>query len=160
MLVQLLAGTLLVASNVAIHFGLMTVNIWKLRRTDFTTRSFSQVIFTLARLAIWCVVAHMAEIMIWSVFFVSAGVMPDIETASYFSAVTYATIGYGDITPPQDWRLLASMEGLTGILMCAWSGGFFLRSFPAFSATARPCGSGPIARLRGIADEKRNCIPP
>ena len=22
-------------------------------------------------------------------------------------------------------RLLASMEGLTGILMCAWSGGFF-----------------------------------
>ena len=24
-----------------------------------------------------------------------------------------------------DYRLLASIEGLTGILMCAWSGGFF-----------------------------------
>jgi hypothetical protein len=43
----------------------------------------------------------------------------------YFSAVTYATIGYGDIVPPENWRMLAAMEGLTGILMCTWSGGFF-----------------------------------
>ena len=36
--------------------------------------------------------------------------------------VTYATIGYGDIVLPQPWRVLAAMEGLTGILMCGWSG--------------------------------------
>ena len=51
--------------------------------------------------------------------------MPDLEIALYFSAVTYATIGYGDVVPPQDWRLIAGVEGLTGILMCGWSGGFF-----------------------------------
>jgi hypothetical protein len=26
---------------------------------------------------------------------------------------------------PQPWRVLAAMEGLTGILMCGWSGAFF-----------------------------------
>jgi hypothetical protein len=31
----------------------------------------------------------------------------------------------GDLVPPQAWRLLASVEGLTGILMCGWSTGFF-----------------------------------
>jgi Ion channel len=50
--------------------------------------------------------------------------MPGFDMALYFSAVTYATIGYGDVVPPENWRLLASMEGLIGILMCAWSGGF------------------------------------
>jgi hypothetical protein len=58
----------------------------------------------LAYLALACVIAHIVEIAIRAVFYDLAGVMPDIETASYFGAVTYATIGYGDITPPQDWR--------------------------------------------------------
>jgi hypothetical protein len=26
---------------------------------------------------------------------------------------------------PEPWRLHAAMEGLTGILMCGWSGAFF-----------------------------------
>ena len=61
--------------------------------------------------------------------------MPDLETAGYFSAVTYATIGYGDITPPVEWRVLASMEGLIGILMCAWSGGFIFAVVSRLLAT-------------------------
>jgi hypothetical protein len=124
MLVQILTVTFLVATNVAIHGALTTFSIWKLRRTEGATHSFGRIILILTRLAVWCVLAHVVEIMIWALFYVGAGVMPDLETASYFSAVTYATIGYGDITPPEDWRLLASIEGLTGILMCAWSGGF------------------------------------
>jgi hypothetical protein len=79
----------------------------------------------LGKLAVWAVLAHLLELSLWGYFYTWRGIMPDLETALYFSAVTYATIGYGDIVPPPDWRLLAAMEGLTGILMCAWSGGFF-----------------------------------
>jgi voltage-gated potassium channel Kch len=44
-----------------------------------------------------------------------------MNTALYFSTVTYATIGYGDVVPPAEWRLVAVMEGLTGVLMLGWS---------------------------------------
>jgi len=55
--------------------------------------------------------------------------MPDFPSAAYFSAVTYTTTGYGDLVLPVSWRLVGAVEALTGILMCAWSTGFFLAIF-------------------------------
>jgi voltage-gated potassium channel Kch len=51
--------------------------------------------------------------------------MPDIDSALYFSAVTYTTVGYGDLVLPEQWRLVGGIEALTGILMCVWSTAFF-----------------------------------
>ena len=64
--------------------------------------------------------------------------MPSLETSFYFSSVTYATIGYGDIVLPETWRLLAAMEGLTGILMCGWSGAFFFAVVSKLYARTQP----------------------
>ena len=36
----------------------------------------------------------------------------------------YATIGYGDLVLPKEWRLFGPLEGLTGILMCGLSTAF------------------------------------
>jgi len=47
--------------------------------------------------------------------------LPDFPTAAYFSLVTYATVGYGDVVLGQEWRLLGGVEGLAGILMTSWS---------------------------------------
>lgn len=124
MLLQLAFGTLLIATTVAIHGVFMGSYLWRMRQGGPPARSYWAVMLVLMKLAVWCVFAHIAEILVWAAFYTGAGVMPDFETAGYFSAVTYATIGYGDITPPVEWRVLASMEGLIGILMCAWSGGF------------------------------------
>lgn len=125
MLTQLLQGGLLVLLTVAIHGSVLGRILSRLGRPPLATGSTVADSWLLGRIAIWCVLAHLAEISLWAVFYWWRGVMPDPEVAFYFSAVTYATIGYGDVTPPADWRLLASIEGLTGILMCAWSGGFF-----------------------------------
>jgi hypothetical protein len=51
--------------------------------------------------------------------------MPDLQSALYFSAVTYTTTGYGDLVLSKEWRLVGAVEALTGILMCGWSTGFF-----------------------------------
>lgn len=124
MLIDLISGVLLLTTTVAIHGAVISLNVRWLRNVRTITGSFRLQTLILSRLAVWCVLAHLVEITVWAIFYVAAGVMPDFETASYFSAVTYATIGYGDVVPPEDWRLLAAMEGLAGILMCAWSGGF------------------------------------
>ena len=84
-----------------------------------------RVILRLIRIAFWLIFAHLLEIAVWAVFYATFRVFPDTEASFYFSAVTNTTVGYGDLVPPQQWRLLAGVEGLTGILMCGWSTGFF-----------------------------------
>lgn len=39
-----------------------------------------------------------------------------VTDAVYFSAVTWTTLGYGDLTPPRDLRLLAALEALVGYI--------------------------------------------
>lgn len=126
MIFKLLTGALLVALTVAIHGLVLGWCISRLQLNQAIKKgSFLADTWLLSRLAVWAVFAHLLEISVWAHFYDWRGIMPDLETAYYFSAVTYATIGYGDVVPPAHWRLPAAMEGLTGILMCAWSGGFF-----------------------------------
>jgi len=68
---------------------------------------------------------HAIEIAIWALFYLAAGCLPDAESAFYFSGVTYATIGYGDLVLPEPWRMLGPVEGLVGILMCGLSTALF-----------------------------------
>ena len=57
--------------------------------------------------------------------------LPDAESAFYFSGVTYTTLGYGDVVLPPEWRLLAPLEALAGILMCGLSAGLFFATVTA-----------------------------
>ena len=43
------------------------------------------------------------------------------ESALYFSASSYATVGYGDVVLPSNWRMLGPLEGTIGVLMCGIS---------------------------------------
>jgi hypothetical protein len=51
------------------------------------------------------------------------GMRPDAEAAIYCSGVPYATIGYSELVLAKPWRVLALIEGLTGILRCGLSTG-------------------------------------
>jgi hypothetical protein len=73
----------------------------------------------------WLILLHLGEITIWGLFYLWRGCFPDVESAFYFSGVTYTTIGYGDLLLAKPWRLLAPLEGLVGILMCSLSTGYF-----------------------------------
>jgi voltage-gated potassium channel len=46
---------------------------------------------------------------------------PSWESALYFSASSYATVGYGDIVLPFKWRMLGPLESILGVLMCGLS---------------------------------------
>jgi hypothetical protein len=126
MILRLLQGALLLALTVAIHAIVLSALLSRI--TSYQDRlplRFAVYTWVLVRIAIVTIVAHLLEIALWAVFFAWKEALPDIETALYFSAVTYATIGYGDIVLPEGWRLLSAFEGLTGILMCGWSAAFF-----------------------------------
>jgi len=42
---------------------------------------------------------------------------PSWESAFYFSASSYATVGYGDVVLASKWRLLGPLESMVGMLM-------------------------------------------
>lgn len=86
---------------------------------------FWAVTWRLVRVAWLLVLLHLAGISVWGLFYWWQQCLPNMESALYFSGVTYATVGYGDLVLPEEWRLFAPIEGLTGILMCGLSASFF-----------------------------------
>lgn len=79
----------------------------------------------MVQIAWWLVLGHIAQITLWAAAYSHVGAVSDPLTAGYFSLVTYTTVGYGDVLVGEQWRMLAGVEALTGILMCGWSAGFF-----------------------------------
>jgi len=50
----------------------------------------------------------------------------------YFSAETYTTLGYGDVLPHGDLRLLAGVEALNGMLLIGWTASYTYLSMARF----------------------------
>jgi 4-hydroxybenzoate polyprenyltransferase len=59
-------------------------------------------------------------ILVWAGWF-RLSCLRSWELAFYFSASSYATVGYGDVILPSNWRLLGPLESMTGVLMCGVS---------------------------------------
>ena len=119
-------ASLLLAITVVVHaVGMIILLRWVVRAHAGVGPRFWAMTWLLIRLA-WCLIAvHLVEIAIWALFFWRQKCLPDLESVFYFAGVTYTTVGYGDLVLPKEWRLLGPIEGLTGILMCGLSTGFF-----------------------------------
>src|SRR5262245_20731121 len=70
------------------------------------------------------VLLHLFQIGLWAVVFWRAHELPNLETAVYFSITTYTTVGFGDVVLGPGWRVLAGVEGLTGLVLVGWSTAF------------------------------------
>jgi hypothetical protein len=126
MITNLLIGSGLVAITVIIHaMGLGIVLSHVLRSSTRPDNRFWPIAWLLIRIAWFLIVIHFIEIAVWALFFWWYKCLPDAESSFYFSGVTYATIGYGDLVLSKEWRLFGPVEGLTGILMCGLSTAFF-----------------------------------
>ena len=125
MIMRLLIAGCLMALCVIIHAGGVT---WALGRTRRQAEfpGFWAGTWRFILVAAWIVLLHLFEVSVWAAFYFLKGAMPAMQTALYFSAVTYTTTGYGDLVLPPEWRLVGGVEALTGILMCGWSTAFFL----------------------------------
>jgi hypothetical protein len=71
--------------------------------------------------ALVLMLAHSAEVMVWSLAYGLVGVAPAGSDLLDFAFVNYTTLGYGDVTPIKEWRLIGPMTAMNGILMFGWS---------------------------------------
>ena len=136
MIVKLLTAGAVMAACVVIHAGGISGAVRWLQKLPSTPRRFWPWTWLFIRVAAWIILLHLVEIAVWGFFYTWQGAMPDLQSAIYFSAVTYTTTGYGDLVLPEEWRLVGAVEALTGILMCGWSTAFFFAVVSrAFTAT-------------------------
>jgi Ion channel len=115
----------LMAMCVVIHAIGMTLALRWWRHPRVAARNFWRATWFFIRLAAWIILLNLLAITTWAVVYVWDSAIADLQSALYFSAVTYTTTGYGDVVLSREWQLVGAVEALTGILMCGWSTGFF-----------------------------------
>jgi hypothetical protein len=99
------------------------VRLWQ-QRSQSQGRLASEV--QIVRAVSILLLLHFAEAGIWAGAYRLFGLLPDMETAIYFSLTSYTTVGYGDVVLPAQWRLLGPIEAAVGILMFGWSTGIMV----------------------------------
>lgn len=125
MISKLLVAWALMGVCVGVHASGVSAAMRWLSRLPQPSQKFLPMTWLFTRVAAWIILLHLVEIAVWGSFYVWQDAMPDLQSAVYFSAVTYTTTGYGDLVLPTEFRLAGGVEALTGILMCGWSTGFF-----------------------------------
>src|SRR5450432_89126 len=106
-----------------VHVVMPASGVWNRKLETSDSR---RPALTLTRLVSLLLILHLVEISVWAAAFTAANVLPDFETSLYYSMKSYTTVGYGDVLPPNSWRLLGPFEAAVGILMLGWSTGIIV----------------------------------
>jgi len=94
------------------------------------------------------------EVLVWALAYAMVGAAPAGSDLIYFAFVNYTTLGYGDITPIQAWRLIGPPTAMNGMLLFGWSAAILFevlrKTLEQIEASETPVGRK-NARSRGIA---------
>jgi len=121
---QIIIGALMVLLTTSIHgiftyAGIMALR-WRLALMERKAHTgISHLIVSV--FVLWMFVAHLIEMGAWAALYRWLDLFDSMETAFYFSSVTYTTLGYGDIVPEVHWRLLATLEAANGFILFGWT---------------------------------------
>ena len=123
MALQFLIGLVASVINIMIH-ALVTVGAVGIARfagLRHRERPRLHLMAVMVGTATTLMVAHTLEVFVWVLAYGLVGAAPADSDLLYFAFVNYTTLGYGDITPVQAWRLTGPMTAMNGILMFGWS---------------------------------------
>lgn len=123
MLRQLLVIGVVSVFCVAVHALAMTLVVRGAQNAS--TRHVARPMLRLAGIMIATVlllkIAHLTEIVIWTFSYWIVDAAPVGADLLYFAFVNYTTLGYGDVLPVSEWRLLGPATAMNGILLFGWS---------------------------------------
>jgi ion channel len=123
MLNQFLAGGVVSICNITIHALVMTavVRVSQAISTKYTLHPSLFLISVMIATVSVLMAAHTSEVMVWSLAYLILDAAPPGSKLVYFAFVNYTTLGYGDVIPVEDWRLLGPMTAMNGVLLFGWS---------------------------------------
>lgn len=127
MLMPLVLGGLLVfiATIIQVIFVVMMIRYFTkvMSSPNIKTTSFYFDVKVICAVLSILFIGHLLQMVMWAVLFIQLGQFDDALTAFYHSAVNFTSLGYGDITMNERWRLLGALEAANGVLMFGLSTG-------------------------------------
>ncbi len=131
------ACVLLVIATTVLHYEILGVLNARLPRLPVPHRLKLLVVIFSAFVAHALEMAFYGLVLFGMVHWLDVGKLvgaAGISLASclYFSAETYTSLGFGDVTPVGPIRLLAGVEALNGLLLIGWSASFTYISMERF----------------------------
>jgi len=75
-------------------------------------------------LTLWMMLSVTLQALLWSLVYLyetELVALPDLQTAFYFSMVTFTTLGYGDVVLSGEWRTLAAIQAANGVIIFGWT---------------------------------------
>lgn len=140
MLSNLAAGTAVILTTVVIHtaglIGITQAMGWLVGHFRMHGRRSRIVAIVTVVLGLFGILT--IEVWLWAISYLTLGAFSDLETALYFSTVTFSTLGFGDVLPPERWRLFSALEAVNGFLVIGWSTAYLV----AASTRVGPFRSG------------------
>jgi hypothetical protein len=124
MMLQLLVGTLVSVINIGIHALVTVVAIWIARSAGLRkpVRPHPHLMGVMMATAAVLQVAHTLEVLVWAwTYHIVDATVASGGDLLYFAFVNYTTLGYGDIVPVQEWRLIGPLTAMNGLLLFGWS---------------------------------------
>ena len=123
MLSNIAIGALLILLTTAVHAGGMALSLRSIRNHAAIAgwRLHLNRVFRVGRVVLMMYLIAILEVLIWGVAYLAFDAIDGFEKAIYFSAVTFTTLGYGDVVLDGSRRLLSSLEAINGIIMFGWS---------------------------------------
>jgi hypothetical protein len=124
MIDQVIVGGAASLVNLVIHAVLIGGVAWTVRRISLRDTGipvFLQYTVVIVATGTLLVAGHFLEVLIWAHTYALIGAAPMGTDLVSFAFGNYTTLGYGDVTPIQGWRLLGPMTALNGIMLIGWS---------------------------------------
>jgi voltage-gated potassium channel len=127
MLFPVIISLAIIFTTILIH-GAGTIWMVKIlfRKTLVKGQSIKmfEALYGLSMTAVFLMLLHFAEVILWAMAYLLLTELPQLSTfeeAIYFSLTTYTTLGYGDITLGDHWRIMSGFEAMNGIMLFGWS---------------------------------------
>jgi len=117
--IQILLGSVILAICSFIHVAILVAAIGLLRRMAERLSHWKRLVLAGALLGIGfsaVVLAHTIQVWVWSFALLAVGALSTFENAIYFALVTSTTVGYGDLTLGESFRIFGAFVGVTGLL--------------------------------------------
>lgn len=124
MIVTIVVGAAMIFATTLVHAGFTVAGVGALRARLPESGAWDsnwRPAFLLSLFVLWMFLASIVEIWSWAALYLVFGVFDSVEAATYFSTVTFTTLGYGDIVLARPFRLLAALQAANGLFLFGWS---------------------------------------
>jgi hypothetical protein len=129
LLTQISIGTILLGFSAVLHVLLVFASLPLLKQIGawpIARSGLPKVVLLVGAMVTVLLVSHGLQIWLWATVWLGLGAFAELQEALYFSAVTYTTLGYGDIVLGPEIRLFSTFSAVCGLLSFGVSTAFLV----------------------------------